>query len=135
MFDVDEFVDACRQAAGESGTTAWRCDDVAQAGSQHTRRRGRGAAIRGGRITLLHHSPELTVLNVVWAPQMELYPHDHRMWAAIGIYEGIEDNAFFRRPAPTRGRSPSQAASNCTSGDTSCSATTRSTASPTRADS
>ena len=53
-----------------------------------------------GGINLVHHTPELTVLNVVWAPGMELYPHDHRMWAAIGIYAGIEDNAFFRRPSP-----------------------------------
>ena len=53
-----------------------------------------------GGISVLHHSEELTVLHVVWAPGMELYPHDHRMWAAIGIYAGIEDNAFFRRPAP-----------------------------------
>ena len=33
----------------------------------------------------------------LWAPQMTLYPHDHRMWAAIGIYAGREDNAFYRR--------------------------------------
>jgi predicted metal-dependent enzyme (double-stranded beta helix superfamily) len=28
---------------------------------------------------------------------MRLYPHEHNMWAAIGMYGGIEDNAFFRR--------------------------------------
>ena len=28
---------------------------------------------------------------------MALYPHEHRMWAAIGMYGGQEDNAFFRR--------------------------------------
>ena len=43
---------------------------------------------------------ELTVLHVVWAPRMTIYPHDHRMWAAIGIYAGQEDNSFFRRSAP-----------------------------------
>jgi predicted metal-dependent enzyme (double-stranded beta helix superfamily) len=51
-------------------------------------------------ITLLHHADDLTVLHVVWAPGMSIYPHDHRMWAVIGIYEGQEDNAFFRRTAP-----------------------------------
>ena len=30
---------------------------------------------------------------------MRLMPHDHRMWAAIGIYDGTEDNQFFRRDA------------------------------------
>lgn len=33
----------------------------------------------------------------VWAPGMSIYPHDHRMWAAIGLYGGREDNAFYRR--------------------------------------
>jgi predicted metal-dependent enzyme (double-stranded beta helix superfamily) len=28
---------------------------------------------------------------------MSLYPHEHRMWAVIGMYGGQEDNAFFRR--------------------------------------
>jgi predicted metal-dependent enzyme (double-stranded beta helix superfamily) len=53
---------------------------------------------RGG-IVLLHHTPELTVINVAWAPGMRLMPHDHRMWAVIGIYTGVEDNQFYRRAA------------------------------------
>ena len=28
---------------------------------------------------------------------MEFHPHDHRMWAVIGIYAGCEQNAFFQR--------------------------------------
>src|SRR5262249_26562194 len=48
-------------------------------------------------IATLHHSPELTVLRVIWAPGMSIYPHDHRMWAVIGLYGGQEDNTFFRR--------------------------------------
>ena len=51
-------------------------------------------------IVPLHVSPELTVIKVVWAPGMTLGPHDHRMWAAIGIYTGGEDNAFYRRSGP-----------------------------------
>ncbi len=46
---------------------------------------------------VLYRSPDLTVLNVIWPPLMTLYPHDHRMWAAIGIYSGREDNTFYRR--------------------------------------
>jgi predicted metal-dependent enzyme (double-stranded beta helix superfamily) len=48
-------------------------------------------------LTPLHRSDELTVLKVVWAPHMWIQPHDHRMWAVIGIYGGQEDNTFFRR--------------------------------------
>jgi predicted metal-dependent enzyme (double-stranded beta helix superfamily) len=28
---------------------------------------------------------------------MVFHPHDHRMWAAIGIYTGREENSFYRR--------------------------------------
>jgi predicted metal-dependent enzyme (double-stranded beta helix superfamily) len=45
----------------------------------------------------LHQSPELTVLNVVWKPGMTIMPHNHRIWALIGIYQGQEDNVFWRR--------------------------------------
>jgi predicted metal-dependent enzyme (double-stranded beta helix superfamily) len=37
------------------------------------------------------------VLKVVWAPGMDIRPHDHNTWASIGIYTGGEDNTFFRR--------------------------------------
>jgi predicted metal-dependent enzyme (double-stranded beta helix superfamily) len=57
-----------------------------------------------GGLNLLHHAPDLTVIHIVWAPRMQLYPHDHRMWAAIGIYAGREDNAFFRRDPDAPGR-------------------------------
>jgi predicted metal-dependent enzyme (double-stranded beta helix superfamily) len=50
-----------------------------------------------GGIEVLYNAPSLTVLNVVWAPKMSIYPHEHRMWAAIGIYGGAEDNTLFRR--------------------------------------
>ena len=45
----------------------------------------------------LFRSDGLTILNVVWAPMMTVMPHNHRMWAVIGIYTGREDNIFWRR--------------------------------------
>jgi len=48
-------------------------------------------------LNVLYNAPDLTVLNVVWPPMFSLYPHDHRMWAAICIYRGREDNEFYRR--------------------------------------
>jgi predicted metal-dependent enzyme (double-stranded beta helix superfamily) len=47
-------------------------------------------------IHTLHRAPDLTILNVVWAPMMVLLPHNHRMWATIGIYSGREDNILWR---------------------------------------
>ena len=28
---------------------------------------------------------------------MTIYPHDHQLWAVIGLYGGQEDNTFYRR--------------------------------------
>lgn len=48
-------------------------------------------------IHTLHHGEGLTILNVVWAPLMVLLPHNHNMWATIGIYSGREDNILWER--------------------------------------
>jgi len=48
-------------------------------------------------VNKLYVSNELTILNIVWAPMMTLMPHNHEMWAVIGIYTGREDNIFWRR--------------------------------------
>lgn len=48
-------------------------------------------------VTKLHVSEALTVIKVVWAPRISFPPHDHQMWAAIGVYGGEEDNTFYRR--------------------------------------
>ena len=45
----------------------------------------------------LHVSPEVSVFKAIWAPGMEVPPHDHLMWAANGVFAGREDNAFWRR--------------------------------------
>jgi predicted metal-dependent enzyme (double-stranded beta helix superfamily) len=55
-----------------------------------------GEPTKGG-VTKLHDSEDLTIINVVWAPQMTIMPHNHEMWANIGIYMGREDNIFWRR--------------------------------------
>ena len=51
-------------------------------------------------IHTLYHAPDLTILNVVWAPLMVLLPHNHKMWATIGIYTGREDNILWRSAGP-----------------------------------
>ncbi len=49
-------------------------------------------------VAVLHRSPDLTVLSVVIPAGLpQTLPHDHRMWAVVGIYQGHEDNQFFRR--------------------------------------
>ncbi len=64
--------------------------------------------IEAGGIHTVHQAPDLTILRVAWTPGMALNPHDHRMWAVIGMYAGQEDNSFYRRGPrglePTGGR-------------------------------
>jgi predicted metal-dependent enzyme (double-stranded beta helix superfamily) len=45
----------------------------------------------------LYRSDSLTIINFLWGPCMRLYPHNHLMWAVIGVYGGREDNVFYRR--------------------------------------
>ncbi|HKE74993.1 MAG TPA: hypothetical protein VKB57_15330 [Acidimicrobiales bacterium] len=96
MFDVDRLLDECRAAGAEAEPRLAVRDVLARA---LDRPGDVAAALRPteGGLQFLHHAEDLTVVHVVWAPGMRLYPHDHRMWAAIAIYTGREDNTFYRR--------------------------------------
>jgi predicted metal-dependent enzyme (double-stranded beta helix superfamily) len=96
VLDVEGFVAECRSCLAEPEPCLAIADLLEQTVDPATRCEVALPARRAELITL-HHSPELTVLNVVWAPGMSIWPHDHSMWAAIGIYTGREDNTFFRR--------------------------------------
>jgi len=99
MFDVDAFLDDCLRA-NQEGTPQLAIKELLE------RTMSDPGAVAGAmpperaEITPLHRAPDLTVLKVVWTPGMTFRPHNHAMWAAIGIYTGGEDNEFFRRGAP-----------------------------------
>jgi predicted metal-dependent enzyme (double-stranded beta helix superfamily) len=96
-FELDEFVADCRTALQDVSPTRAMREIVARAVSEPAAvLRSLGEPERAG-IQRLHVSSDLTILNVVWAPHMSLMPHDHRMWAVIGMYVGGEDNVFWRR--------------------------------------
>lgn len=97
MFDLDQFIADCRSAlAEEAPQHAIREAVMRVVADQAAVFKELGEPKRSG-IQKLIHSADLTILNVVWAPRMTLLPHDHRMWAVIGIYTGREDNIFWRR--------------------------------------
>jgi predicted metal-dependent enzyme (double-stranded beta helix superfamily) len=96
MLDVERFVAECRASLNESEPRLAVSDVLERTVSEPSQCEAALPATRA-ELTTLHHSPELTVLKVVWAPGMSIWPHDHQMWAAIGIYAGQEDNTFFRR--------------------------------------
>ena len=96
MFDLDRFIADCRGALAESTPELAIKEILERAVSNPGEMETALGTPRQGEIALLHHTPELTVLNVVWVPGMTAPPHDHRMWALIGLYGGQEDNTFYR---------------------------------------
>lgn len=97
MFDLDRFVADCRAALDSPSAEVAIKELLTAAVARPADVESVLGTPRAGGISTLHHSPELTMLNVVWAPGMAIYPHDHRMWAIIGLYGGREDNVFYRR--------------------------------------
>ena len=97
MFELERFISDCRAALCQEPSQSSVREVVARAVSVP------GSVLTGlreprqGEIQTLYRANDLTILNVIWAPWMNLLPHNHRMWAVIGIYTGREDNIFWRR--------------------------------------
>ena len=96
-FDLDRFVDDCVKALDESDPQAAVKEVLARAVSMPGDvLKAVGEPQKAG-INPIYRSKKLTIFNAVWTPQMNLVPHNHLMWALIGIYAGREDNIFWRR--------------------------------------
>jgi predicted metal-dependent enzyme (double-stranded beta helix superfamily) len=93
----DELVAACVDAISESDSRGAIRDILARFVTSGALTSDQESEETTVGLHILYRSSDLTVLNVIWPPLMTLFPHDHRMWAAIGIYGGREDNAFYRR--------------------------------------
>ena len=118
MFDAEQFAADCRAALSERDAQGSVREIVARAAADPASViKQLGAPERGG-ISPLYRSDTLTILNVIWAPRMTLYPHNHRMWAVIGIYGGREDNIFWRRvPDSNTGQVEAAGAKSLSDGD------------------
>lgn len=99
VFSTEQFIADCRSAL-QSAAPDKRIKEIAlrAVSDPAAVARALGAPSQAG-LFALHLSPELTILNVVWAPKMSIYPHDHGLWAVIAVYEGREHNVFFKRTA------------------------------------
>lgn len=97
MFNMERFVEECRAALKESNAQAAIRELVTRAVSDPAQVvRALGEPKRSG-VETLYKADDLTILNLCWGPRMVFKPHDHRMWAVIGIYGGREQNIFYRR--------------------------------------
>jgi hypothetical protein len=97
MFDRERFIEECRAALKEKNAQAAVRELVTRAVSDPAQVvRALGEPKRSG-VETIYKADDLTILNLCWGPRMVFKPHDHRMWAVIGIYGGREENFFFRR--------------------------------------
>jgi len=97
MGDIGDFVADCRAAVDRDRSHRAVAEVVARAMADPAAvTRSLGEPTDGG-LEPIYQSADLTILNLIWKPGMTVMPHNHRMWAVIGIYGGREDNIFWRR--------------------------------------
>jgi len=101
MFSKEIFVERCKELAlGEGGykliknllEEALKDPDSIMAEL--------GDPVKAG-FDVLYAADNLSIINFVWAPNMELHAHNHNLWAVIGIYTGAEENTFYVRRGET----------------------------------
>jgi predicted metal-dependent enzyme (double-stranded beta helix superfamily) len=97
MFELDQFIADCRAALAADKSHKSVREVVARAVSDPAAVLKALAEPKRSEVQKVCHSSDLTILNVIWAPRMTIMPHNHQMWAVIGIYTGREDNIFWRR--------------------------------------
>lgn len=97
MFNLDNFVEDCRKAVQADPTHRSTHEIVKRAMSDPSAVRAAVGEPTESGIFPIYKSTDLTIINVVWKPGMTVMPHNHEMWAVIGVYGGREDNIFWRR--------------------------------------
>ncbi len=95
--DLEQLINDCKLALGDSAPTKAIREIVERAVADPAALLKILGTPKQGGINRIHVSEQLTILNVIWAPYMTLKPHNHNMWAVIGVYGGREDNIFWRR--------------------------------------
>src|SRR6516162_3627346 len=116
-FDLNQFIADCRAARDADPSHKLVREVVARAVSDPA------AVIKGlgepkrAEVQKLYHSDTLTILNLIWAPKMTIMPHNHRMWAVIGVYSGREENIFWRRLPGEGGKVEAAGAKALSTGD------------------
>jgi predicted metal-dependent enzyme (double-stranded beta helix superfamily) len=103
MFDLDQFVADCRAARAADRSSKTICEVVRRAVSDPAALLKTLGEPHRAAIGELYRSNDLSILSVVWAPRMMIMPHNHHMWAIIGVYGGREDNIFWRRTPNAEG--------------------------------
>ena len=83
---LEQLIADCRAARAADPTHKATREAVARAVSRPQALLAALGEPRRAEIQKLYHAADLTILNVIWAPRMTIFPHNHRMWAVIGLY-------------------------------------------------
>tara|TARA_Y100000389_G_scaffold173802_1_gene183243 strand:+ start:78 stop:611 length:534 start_codon:yes stop_codon:yes gene_type:complete len=94
---IDQLIIDCKAALNDDIPTKGIREAVARAVSSKKDAIKALGELKEGGVNKIFVSDELTILNIVWSPGLKIMPHNHNMWAVIGIYSGQEDNIFWRR--------------------------------------
>jgi predicted metal-dependent enzyme (double-stranded beta helix superfamily) len=97
MFEIERFVEDCRAAMKDTESLKAVREVVAEAVADPGGLIDALGEPQRGTVNTLYRSDDLTIINPIWAPRMTIMPHNHNMWAVIGVYTGREDNIFWRR--------------------------------------
>ncbi len=96
-FELKQFIEDVKQARAEGDGQAAVEDVLARAVSEP------GSVLRElgepkkAENQTLYSDDDVSIFKIVWAPLMMLVPHNHLMWASIGIYTGRENNIMWKR--------------------------------------
>jgi len=97
MFNLDNFIADCREAVDNDPTHKSVTEIVRRAMSNPSEVLANLGEPTEPGTQPLYQSDTLTIVNLAWKPSTTIPPHNHEMWAVIGIYGGREDNIFWRR--------------------------------------
>ncbi|BCL61611.1 hypothetical protein DGMP_23040 [Desulfomarina profundi] len=99
MFDTDQFIQDCLNSAREEPDAIREV--VQKTISDNTAAISEHKAFQQLGIVPLYRSARLTIIHYAWPSRMSLLPHNHNMFAIIGVYSGRENNIFWQRAGTT----------------------------------
>jgi predicted metal-dependent enzyme (double-stranded beta helix superfamily) len=94
VFNPDELVHRCLSGLTATDPVGLAAEAMASAladcgGAQRT--------FQEGAFNVLYWSPKLLIFQGTGQPGVWSRIHDHKMWAVIGVFRGVERNEFFER--------------------------------------
>lgn len=100
MFEREGFIEQCRAAVREKDGHKIVRELLQEVVSDPAAIEKELQTPERGFVEKIYVGPDLTIIHLGWPPKMVLRPHNHKMWANIGIYRGREDNMFWRELPP-----------------------------------